>query len=172
VIFGDYNPGGKLTITFPRSVGQIPVFYNHKPSAKRGYLLADKSPLFSFGYGLSYTTFKIDNLRLSKSRIKADEKTVLKVDVANTGARKGDEVVQMYIRDKVSSVTRPVKELKGFKRVTLEPGRTQTVEFNITPDTLSFLDENMKETVEPGAFDIMAGPNSVDLQTVSLEVVK
>lgn len=170
VIFGDYNPSGKLPVTFPRSVGQLPAFYNHKPSAKRGYLFADKSPLFPFGFGLSYTTFKYGNARLAANRIGAAGTTTVSVEVTNTGARIGDEIVQMYIRDQISSVTRPVKELKGFARLTLKPGETKTVSFKITPDKLSFWDRNMNEAVEPGLFDIMLGPNSTELQTVVLEV--
>ncbi len=170
VLFGDYNPAGRLPITFPRSVGQLPDFYNHKPSATRSYLFAESGPLFPFGYGLSYTTFKYDNLRLTQDKIGTRGATSLKVDVTNTGKMKGDDVVEMYIHDLVSSVTRPVKELKGFKRLTLNPGQTVTVEFPITPEALSFLDLNMHRVVEPGEFDIMVGPNSIDLQTVKLRV--
>jgi beta-glucosidase len=172
VLFGDYNPAGRLPITFPRSVGQLPDFYNYKPSAKRGYLFADKAPLFPFGYGLSYTTFKYDNLRLAQPKIGVDGQTSVQVDVTNTGAVKGDEVVQMYLHDQVSSVTRPVKELKGFRRITLNPGQRMTVEFPITHEALSFLNENMQRVVEPGMFDVMVGGNSVDLKTVELEVVE
>jgi beta-glucosidase len=170
VIFGEYNPGGKLPITFPRSVGQIPAYYNQKPSARRGYLFADKSPLFAFGHGLSYTTFRYSNLRLSQSPIGRAGRTSVLVDVTNTGKVKGDEVVQMYVRDRVSSVTRPVKELRGFKRVTLEPGETRTVELAITPASLWFYNDRMERVVEPGQFDVMVGGNSVDLETVELEV--
>lgn len=171
-LFGDVNPGGKLPITFPRSVGQLPVFYNHKPSARRGYLFSDNSPLFPFGYGLSYTSFSYENLRLTAEKIKPGGKTIVSVDVTNSGARPGDEVVQLYIRDLATNmVTRPVKELKGFRRITLQPGETQTVEFVITPDKLAYLDENMQTIVEPGLFDIMVGTNSVDVQTISLEVL-
>jgi beta-glucosidase len=170
VLFGDYNPAGRLPITFPRSVGQLPDFYNHKPSTARNYLFAENGPLFPFGFGLSYTTFKYDNLRLTQGKIGTRGATSVKVDVTNTGKMKGDEIVEMYIRDLVSSVTRPVKELKGFKRVTLDPGQTVTVEFPITPAALSFLDLNMHRVVEPGEFDIMVGPNSVELQTAKLSV--
>lgn len=170
VLFGDYNPGGRLPITFPRSAGQIPSFYNHKPSARQGYLFADKRPLFAFGHGLSYTTFRYANLRLAQDKIRPSGQTTVQVDLTNTGKVKGDEVVQMYIRDRVSSVTRPVKELKGFRRVTLEPGQTATVEMAIIPAALSFLDENMNRVVEPGQFDIMVGSSSVDLKSVMLEV--
>ena len=160
VLFGDINPSGKLPITIPRSVGQLPDYYYQKPSARRGYLFTSKEPLFPFGYGLSYTTYKYSNLRLSPEKIGPAGETIASVDVTNTGRRAGDEVVEMYIRDEVSSVTRPVKELKGFRRIHLEPGETKTVEFPITPDRLSFLNEEMRRVVEPGLFDIMVGPSS------------
>jgi beta-glucosidase len=171
-LFGDLNPGGKLPITIPRSVGHVPAYYNHKPSARRGYLFDEVSPLYPFGYGLSYTTFRIANVRIEKTRIDADEPTRVLADVTNTGQRTGDEVVQLYIRDVVSSVTRPVKELKGFRRVTLEPGRTTTVAFDLTPDRLAFHDIDMQFRVEPGEFRVMVGNSSrdEDLQTVTLRV--
>jgi beta-glucosidase len=171
-LFGDFSPSGKLAITIPRSVGQLPIFYNHKPSARRGYLFDDASPLYPFGYGLSYTTFSIRNLELTKKKIRRDGTSCVSVDVMNTGTREGTEVVQMYIRDRVSSVTRPVKELKGFARVSLQPGETKTVELEITPDVLAFYDVNMNYTVEPGEFEIMVGTSSrdCDLQRVILEV--
>jgi beta-glucosidase len=174
VLFGDYNPGGKLPITIPRSVGHVPAFYNHKPAARRGYLFDDVTPLYAFGYGMSYTTFEISEPTLASASIKPDETVKITVDVKNTGAVKGDEVVQLYIRDKVSSVTRPVKELKDFKRVTLEPGEQKTVELEITPEKLSFYDINMKFTVEPGEFDIMIGSSSrdEDLKKVTLTVIR
>jgi beta-glucosidase len=162
ILFGDVNPGGKLPISIPRSVGHIPAFYNHKPSARRGYLFDKVSPLFSFGYGLSYTTFEIGNARLDKSTINVAESTQLTVEVKNSGTRAGAEVVQMYIRDLISSVTRPVKELKGFKKVWLEPGASTTVSIEITPDLLKFYDINMDYVVEPGEFEIMAGNSSRD----------
>ncbi|RAV97969.1 glycoside hydrolase family 3 N-terminal domain-containing protein [Pseudochryseolinea flava] len=162
VLFGEYNPGGKLPITIPRSVGHVPAYYNHKPAARRGYLFDDVSPLFAFGYGLSYTTFELSVPRLSSGSIKMGESLKVAVDVKNTGARKGDEVVQLYIRDKVSSVTRPVKELKDFKRISLAPGETKTVELEITPEKLSFYDINMKYVVEPGEFEVMVGTSSRD----------
>jgi beta-glucosidase len=171
-LFGDCNPGGKLPITIPRSVGHLPAFYNHKPSARRGYLWDDVSPLYAFGYGLSYTTFRLGPVRLDDTEIPADGSTRARVDVTNTGDRPGTEVVQLYIRDRVSSVTRPVKELKGFRRVELRPGETQTVALDITPETLAFHDLDMNYVVEPGAFDIMVGTSSrdEDLQTVVLTV--
>lgn len=172
VLFGDHNPGGKLPITFPRSVGQVPVFYNYKPSARRGYLFDEVSPLYAFGYGLSYTSFALKNLRLTKRRIKPGGSTRALIDVTNTGKREGTEVVQMYIRDLVSSVTRPVKELKGFCKVRLKPSETTTVALDITPDELSFYDRHMKYVVEPGEFEIMVGNSSrdVDLEKVVLQV--
>ena len=174
VLFGDYNPGGKLPISFPRSAGHLPVFYNYKPSARRGYLFDDVSPLFAFGYGLSYTTFALENARLAKTRIAKKGSTQVLVDVVNTGKRAGSEVVQLYIRDLVSSVTRPVKELKGFKRVWLEPGERTTVALDITPGALSFFDVNMKYVVEPGDFEIMIGTSSrdADLKKLTLRVTK
>ena len=162
VLFGDYNPGGKLPITIPRSAGHVPAFYNYKPTARRGYLFDDVTPLYAFGYGLSYTTFAIDNLRLAKKRIKRDGSTRVLADVTNTGGREGTEVVQLYIRDLVSSVTRPVKELKGFQRISLQPGETKTVAFDVTPESLAFYDVNMKYAVEPGQFEIMIGNSSRD----------
>jgi beta-glucosidase len=171
VLFGDYNPAGKLTISFPRSVGQIPLYYNLKPTARRGYLFANKEPLFPFGFGLSYTTFAYSNLKVSPARVGVAGETKVSVTVSNTGNRAGDEIVQLYVRDLVSSVTRPIKELKDFKRISLAPGESKTVAFVITPDKLSFLDLNMRNVVEPGWFDIMVGTSSVKYETVKLEVV-
>lgn len=174
VLFGDVNPGGKLPITIPRSVGHLPVFYNHKPSARRGYLFDDVSPLYPFGFGLSYTTFTFANVRLSKKKIGIKGATQVLVDVTNTGKRAGTEVVQMYVRDLVSSVTRPVKELKGFQKISLKPRETQTVALDITPESLAFYDVNMKYVVEPGEFEIMVGSSSrdQDLQKTILTVSK
>jgi fibronectin type III domain protein/glycosyl hydrolase family 3 len=171
-VFGDYNPAGKLTISFPRSVGQLPLYYNRKPTARRGYLFANKEPLFPFGFGLSYTTFAYRDLRITPAKIGPADNARVSVTVTNTGKRAGDEIVQLYIRDLVSSVTRPIMELKDFKRISLAPGESKTVEFVITPDKLSFLDLNMKSVVEPGMFDIMVGTSSVKYETVKLEVVK
>jgi beta-glucosidase len=170
VLFGDVNPGGKLPITIPRSVGHLPAHYNYKPSARRGYLFDDVSPLFPFGYGLSYTQFAFAAPRLERATIRRDESTRMLVDVTNIGPRAGDEVVQLYIRDVVSSVTRPVKELKGFQRITLEPGETRSVALDITPDRLAFWNIDMELVVEPGEFHVLVGPNSVDLQSVTLRV--
>jgi beta-glucosidase len=162
VLFGDYNPGGKLPISFPRSVGHVPVFYNYKPAARRGYLFDDVTPLYPFGFGLSYTTFEVSAPELSKSAIAGDETIKVTAKVKNTGTVKGDEVVQLYIRDLVSSVTRPVKELRDFRRVSLEPGEEKTVEMEITPDKLSFYNIDMKFVVEPGEFEVMVGNSSAD----------
>jgi len=174
VLFGDANPGGKLPISIPRSVGHIPAFYNYKPSARRGYLFDDVSPLYAFGFGLSYTAFALANARLSDETIRRDGSTSVSVDVTNTGARAGAEVVQLYIRDRVSSVTRPIKELKGFAKVVLEPGETRTVTLPITCDSLAFYDLDMEYVVEPGEFTIMVGTSSrdCDLQSLTLRVAR
>jgi beta-glucosidase len=171
-LFGDINPGGKLPITIPRSVGHLPAYYNYKPAARRGYLFDDISPLYAFGFGLSYTTFKLGEPRLTKAVIGKNESTTVRVDVTNTGTAQGDEVVQMYIRDKVSSVTRPVKELKGFGRIMLEAGQSATVTFDIKPEHLAFYNIDMKYVVEPGEFEIMIGNSSrdQDLQKILLRV--
>lgn len=172
VLFGDFNPGGKLPITIPRSAGHLPAYYNHKPSARRGYIFDDVSPLYPFGFGLSYTKFTLDDVRLKNKRIKRNGSTKVMVDVKNAGSVDGTEVVQMYIRDLVSSVTRPVKELKGFKKLFLKAGEKQTVELAITPESLVFYNVDMKYVVEPGDFEIMVGTSSrdADLQKVTLQV--
>jgi len=172
VLFGDFNPAGKLPISIPRSVGHLPAFYNHKPSARRGYLWDEVSPLFPFGFGLSYTTFRIEKVRLSKKKMSREGSAKVFVDVTNTGKRAGAEVVQLYVRDCVSTVTRPVKELKGFQKVWLEPGESKTVTLAISPETLAFYDINMNYVVEPGDFEIMVGTSSrnADLQKVLLTV--
>lgn len=170
VIFGDFNPGGKLPVSFPRNVGQLPIFYNKKPSARRGYLFSTTEPLYPFGFGLSYTTFKYDDIRIAKPRIRPNEEVEVSVQVTNTGKRAGDEVVQMYIRDEVSSVTRPVKELKGFQRISLSPGESKRVTFRITPDKLEFYNREMKRVVEPGKFTVMIGGDSKSVLTQTFEV--
>ena len=170
ILFGDANPGGKLPVTIARSIGQLPMFYNQKPTAHRGYLFDSKEPLFPFGFGLSYSTFEISPPHLSAAQIKADQSVTISVEVRNTGKVAGDEVVQLYLHDVVSSVTRPVKELKGFRRVTLAPGESTTVQFTLDPEAFALWNEQMKRVVEPGAFEIMVGPNSVDLKTTTLEV--
>lgn len=170
VIFGDYNPGGKLTVSFPRTVGQLPIYYNYKPTARRGYINSPTSPLYPFGFGLSYTTFKYSNLKITKPKIGANESTTVTVDITNTGKVRGDEVAQMYLRDEISSVTRPIKELKDFARISLNAGETKTVTFNVTPEKLSFYNREMKRVVEPGKFTVMVGGNSVELMNAEFEV--
>ena len=162
VLFGSFNPGGKLPISIPRSVGHIPCFYNHKPSARRGYLFDDITPLYPFGFGLSYTTFRFSNLRLENPTIRKNEKTKLLIDVTNTGNRAGSEVVQMYIRDLFSTVTRPVKELRGFKKIWLEPNESKAVVFDILPEHLAFTNIEKEYVVEPGDFEIKVGNSSLD----------
>ena len=162
VLFGDYNPSGKLPISIPRSAGHLPCYYNYKPSARRGYLFDDITPLYPFGYGMSYTKFSFCNLRLEKSSIALDETTRALVDIRNIGDRAGEEVVQMYVRDVISSVTRPVKELKGFVKISLLPGESATVSLTISPEQLCFTNINMLNVVEPGEFEIMVGNSSRD----------
>ena len=171
-IFGKINPGGKLPISYPRSVGQIPIYYSYKPSARRGYLFGSTTPLFPFGYGLSYTTFEYSNLKVTPEQNVADKESVVSVDVTNTGKYTGDEVVQLYIHDLVGSRTRPIKELKGFKRITLNPGETKTVSFPINKEKLKFLNPEMKWVVEPGKFDIMVGTSSANVDTVEYTIIK
>lgn len=179
ILFGDVNPGAKLPVTFPRSVAQVPIYYNHMntgrpPEAENRYTSKyydlPWTPLFPFGYGLSYTTFKISNLQLSASRISPSGKVTVSIDVENTGRRAGDEVVQLYIRDLVATMTRPVKELKGFQRVTLQPGEKRRVEFVLGPEHLGFWNREMRYVVEPGEFRVMVGSNSVDVIDTKLEV--
>jgi beta-glucosidase len=170
VIFGDVNPGGKLPVTFPRSVGQLPHTYNHKPSARRGYLFTDTAPLYPFGHGLSYSKFEIGQPTLSSPTMSPDGSVTVNVSVKNVSNRTGDETVQVYIRDKLSSVTRSVMDLKAFKRVTLAAGEQRMLSFKIGPDALQFWNDKMQRVVEPGEFDILVGPNSVDLKTVTLTV--
>ena len=170
ILFGDVNPGGKMPVSVPRNVGQIPAFYNYKPTARRGYAFADAGPLYPFGYGLSYTSFDISEPTLSSAAIAPDGTVSVSVNVTNTGDIAGDEVVQLYIRDKVSSITRPVKELKGFKRVSLEPGETQNISFSIGTDALQFYNRDMERVVEAGEFDIMVGNSSDNVKTTVLTV--
>ena len=170
VLFGKVNPAGKLPVTIPRSVGQLPVFYDHKPTARRGYLFGTTQPLYPFGYGLSYTTFEIAAPRVLTPVIAANQPARITVDVANTGSRAGDEVVQIYIHDDEASVTRPVIELKRFQRVTLQPGERRTITFELTRDDLALWNPDMKKVVEPGTFTIYSGPNSVELKSAKLTV--
>jgi beta-glucosidase len=162
VLFGEYNPSGKLPISIPRSVGHIPCFYNYKPSARRGYLFDDITALYPFGFGLSYSTFRFSNMRLEKSVICRDESTNVLIDVTNTSDLAGTEVVQMYIRDLLSSVTRPVKELRGFQKVRLKSGETKTVILPLLPEHLAYTDIDMENIVEAGDFEIMIGSSSRD----------
>lgn len=172
IMFGRVNPGGKLAVSFPRSVGELPAYYNRHPSADLNqYIEGQRKPLFPFGHGLSYTTFVVSEPRLGSPRIAANEGVDVAVEVTNTGERSGDEVVQLYIRDEVSSAPRPVLELKAFRRLTLAPGEQKTVSFRLTPDDLAFWDINMKWTVEPGSFVVSAGPSSTELKSTKLEVV-
>jgi beta-glucosidase len=171
VLFGDVNPGGKLPVTFPRHTGQLPVYYNRRPTSFRSHLDLTREPLWPFGHGLSYTTFALTNIKVTPTTIGPAGRATVTVEVRNTGPRAGDEVVQLYIRDVVSSVTRPTKELRGFERVTLAPGETKMVTFTLGPEALSLVDRRMERVVEPGKFDVMVGTSSVTLTTASLEVV-
>lgn len=179
VMFGDANPSGKLPVTFPRTVGQVPIYYNHKSTGRppvdtlkytSKYIDVPTSPLFPFGFGLSYTTFAYSRLLLSDSSMSSGENLRVMVDVQNTGKRDGEEVVQLYIRDDVSSVTRPVKELKGFRRVALKAGEKTTVEFVLTPDDLAFYNLMMKHVIEPGWFTVMVGGNSAEVLLTKFRV--
>ncbi len=177
VLFGDANPGGKLPMSFPRAVGQIPTFYNHRPSGGRShwkehYVETNVKPQYPFGYGLSYTTFAFDNLRLSREAAAPGQVVDISVDVTNTGSRAGEEVVQLYVHDVFSAITRPVKELKGFQRVGLAPGERRTVTFHLAVNQLGFYDRAMDFVVEPGTIEIMVGNSSRDIHcTGSFEIV-
>ncbi|MDE3056691.1 MAG: beta-glucosidase BglX [Bacteroidota bacterium] len=181
VLFGNYNPAGKLPVTFPRAVGQVPIYYNHKNTGRPGndtvhytsrYIDLPSSPLFPFGYGLSYTKFEYGNLRLSAEEISPTDSLTVSVDVNNAGTRDGEEVAQLYIRDEYGSVTRPVEELKGFKKIFLKAGATKTVSFTLTPESLSMLNIKMEKVVEPGTFKVFVGTNSVDVKEASFKVVE
>jgi beta-glucosidase len=170
-LFGDINPSGKLSISFPRNAGHIPAYYNYKPTSRRGYNLGfDVTPLHPFGYGLSYTTYAYSNLRINKSVMDENEIAAVSVDVQNTGNREGSEIVQMYITDDYASLTRPVKELKDFKRIHLKAGEKQTVTFKVDKDTLAYYDLNNKWQVEPGTFTIAVGTSSDKNEIVKLKV--
>jgi beta-glucosidase len=170
VLFGDVNPGGKLPVSFPRGVGQLPLFYGRKPTAMRGYLFGSTRPLFPFGHGLSYTTFSYSTPTVAPARIPPDGRATASIEVTNTGARAGDEVVQLYIRDEVSRVTRPVMELKGFRRITLAPGERRAVTFEIGPEQLSYHGPDLKRAVEPGRFRVMVGGSSAEVKSIELDV--
>jgi beta-glucosidase len=170
VLFGDVNPGGKLPVSFPRGVGQLPVFYNHKPTARRGYLFESARPLFPFGHGLSYTTFSYSVPTVAPAKIPVDGRAAVSVEVTNTGDRAGDEIVQLYVRAEVSRATRPVMELKGFRRIALKPGEKRTVSFDLGQEQLSYHGPDLKRVVEPGRFEIMVGGSSGAVKSVGLDV--
>jgi beta-glucosidase len=180
VLFGTVNPSGKLSATWPQNVGQIPLFYNHKNTGRplapgtwfqkfqSNYLDIPNEPLFPFGYGLSYTTFTYGDLKISKEQLSGEDTLTVSVDLTNAGPYDGAEVVQLYIRDLVGSVTRPVKELKGFRKVFLKAGETQTIAFIITPEDLKFYNYDLEYDWEPGDFDIMVGSNSADVKSARI----
>jgi len=170
VLFGKVNPSGKLTVTIPRSVGQLPCYYNHKGSRFREYVLADSKPLFPFGFGLSYTPFEYANLKIKPQRISLTDTAEVSVEIRNSGTRAGDEIVQLYIHALYSLPTRPVKELKDFARISLQPGETKTVRFRLTPDKLAIFGMDMKRFVPKGEYEIMVGKNSVEVLTDTLRV--
>jgi beta-glucosidase len=179
VVFGDYNPGGKLPITVPRTVGQVPIYYNHKntgrpPSEQERYtskyIDVPWTPLYPFGYGLSYTTFGYDSLELSAAKIRATDSIMVRVRVTNTGNRAGDEVVQCYLRDDVASFTRPVKQLRRFLRMSLQPRESRTVSFTLGPDDFAFPGRDLRPVIEPGTFTVYVGTNSVDVREAKFEV--
>jgi beta-glucosidase len=180
VLFGKVNPGGKLPVSFPQNLGQIPIYYNHEPAGRpcdatfkwnaRYRDLQTCDPLYSFGYGLSYTTFDISNLRLSSATMPANGSVEASVDVKNTGTRSGDEVVQLYIHDPVASISQPVRRLRDFERVTLAPNETKTVTFNLDRSDVGFYDNTGRFVVEPGQIDVYAGDSSKATLTKSLTV--
>ena len=181
VLFGDHNPSGKLPITFPRTVGQVPIYYNAKNTGRppdpnnrytSKYQDVSWTPLYPFGHGLSYTTFSYGAPRVSAAQIRATDSVAVTVTVTNSGSRAGEEVVQLYVRDDYASVTRPVKELKGFAKVRLAPGESQTVSFMLHPDDLAFYNQDMKRVVEPGTFTVFVGGSSADTKQTQLSVVR
>ncbi|MEM1507168.1 MAG: beta-glucosidase BglX [Candidatus Bathyarchaeia archaeon] len=181
VIFGDYNPGGKIPVSFPQTVGQVPIYYNHKSTGRppspenrwtSKYIDAPYTPLFPFGHGLSYTRFEYSCLEIKPCEVERNQCVEIRFKVKNIGGREGDEIAQLYVRDVVASVTRPVKELKGFKRVTLKPGEEKPVEFRLTLEDLSFLNQEMKRVIEPGEFRIMIGSSSEDIRLTGRFIVK
>jgi len=180
VLFGDYNPSGKLTVSFPRNLGQVPIYYSTKNTGRPNtpddeytsrYLDVANSPLYPFGYGLSYTTFSYSDLKLSTNKIKADGKLIVSLDIKNTGKFDGEEIVQLYVQDLVGSVTRPLKELKDFKKIELRAGETKHVEFELTTEKLKFYDINMDFTVEPGEFLVFVGTNSTETKSAKFEII-
>ena len=182
VLFGDYNPSGKITASFPVNTGQIPIYYNHKNTGrpyngeefakfKSNYLDVSNDPLYPFGYGLSYTSFQYGELSLSKTKIRPNEKLRVKLKISNEGNFDGEETVQLYIRDMVATVTRPVKELKGFQKVFLKKGESRELEFSIGVEDLKFWNSNLKWVYEPGAFQVFVGTNSRDVKEASFELL-
>ncbi|NVN19077.1 glycoside hydrolase family 3 [Muricauda sp. HICW] len=163
MLFGDYNPSGRLPVTFPKSVGQLPIYYNQKPSAIHRYVSESENPLYTFGHGLSYTTFEYSDIKVATPEIQKDENAIVTVSVKNNGDHDGEEVVQLYINDVYSSVTTPEKTLKGFKRIFIKKGETKEITFILTPEELSLWNKNMENVVEPGEFEVMIGGNSTDL---------
>ncbi len=188
VLFGDYNPSGKLPVSFPRAVGQLPLYYNHKstgrayegdhsePGSERVYKSryrdVPNTALYPFGYGLSYTTFKYDNLKISNKTLEPNNKLEVSIDVTNTGKYAGEEVIQLYTRDLVGSITRPVKELKKFQKLSFKPGEKKTVTFTLTPEDLAFWGADLTYGTEPGDFKVFVGPNSRDVQETSFKFVR
>jgi beta-glucosidase len=178
VLFGDVNPSGKLPITFPRNVGQIPIYYNHKNTGRpisddmytSKYIDSPQTPLYPFGFGLSYTKFAYENISVNPKQIRRDSKVIVTVDVTNTGKVAGEEIVQLYIQDKVAAVTRPVKELKDFKKINLQAGEKTTVHFTLSNEQLAFLNLDMKWTIEPGIFNVFVGGNSQDVLQTEFEL--
>ena len=170
VLFGDVNPSGKLPISIPRGVGQLPVYHGRKPTSYRPYLFATRDPLFAFGHGLSYSTFATSDLKVEPAIIGPAGRAEVTARVTNRSQRAGEAVVQLYIHDRVSSVTRPVEELCGFTRVALAPGEAKTVRFELGPEALSLLDEDLQRVVEPGTFDLMVGTSPAETVKATLEV--
>jgi len=164
ILFGEVNPSGKLTLSFPKHVGHLPVYYSKKSTATHDYLAEETSPLYPFGYGLSYTDFEYADLTIKQNEINEGGYVELSFNLKNIGKFEAEEIVQLYIRDMVSSVTRPIKELKGFQKVGLKPGRTETVKFKLSTDDLKFYNQQMAYVVEPGEFKIMIGASSEDIR--------
>jgi beta-glucosidase len=181
VLFGDFNPGGKLPVTVPRNVGQVPIYYNHKHTGRAAdpddphtskYIDVHWTPIYPFGHGLSYTDFEFSDLQVTPRKIQPDGSITVTVDVRNTGQRAGDEVVQLYIRDRVGSLTRPVKQLRGFRRITLAPGSAETVSFELGPEALGFWNRRAQYVVEPGMFKLWVGPSSAEGLEGSFEIAR
>lgn len=181
VLFGDYNPSGKLPMSFPRSVGQIPVYYSHlntgrpynadKPNKYTSrYFDEANGPLYPFGYGLSYTTFKVSDVKMSAPTLKRDGKVTASVEVTNSGKREGATVIQMYVQDVTASMSRPVKQLRGFEKVNLKPGETRTVSFPIDVNALKFWNQQMKYDAEPGKFNVFIGVDSARVNKAEFEL--